>query len=52
MLTEYMVVNTSNIADLESEVDGYLADNWKLIGGFSYADGLFCQAMTRTYKSD
>jgi len=49
---EYMIVTHGSIELLEKHINRALEHGWNILGYPMYADGKWCQAITRTTYSD
>lgn len=45
--TRYVVATGATTTALASEVNGYLANGWQLVGDVSYGNGQFVQALIK-----
>lgn len=45
--TRYVVASGATATALASEVNGYLANGWQLVGDVSYGNGQFVQALIK-----
>ena len=45
--TRYFIASGGTVTALASEVNGYLANGWQLVGDVSYGNGQFVQALIK-----
>ena len=50
MTKKYDVVSDRSLIELIKKVNASISNGWKLLGGITFGDDYFCQAMTKEFE--